>query len=110
MREPRVAVISQHAGQRLAQRNLSFEDVCYVFAHGRLHHRGKALFVHLGRRDIPASDLRTDRYRRLEGTILVLDPMTGQCLTTAYRNRRTGSRDIKRKSKRTLLDLLDSTP
>ena len=29
-------------------------------------------------------------------------------LTTAYRNRRTGSRDIKRKPKRTLLDLLDA--
>ena len=108
MREPRVAVISQHAGRRLAQRNLTFDDVSYVFAHGRLHHRGKALFVHLGRRDIPTADLRTDRYRRLEGTVLVLDPTTGQVLTTAYRNRRTGSRDIKRKSKRTLLDLLQA--
>jgi hypothetical protein len=106
MREPRVAVISQHAGRRLAQRNLTFDDVRYVFSHGRLHHRGKALFVHLGRRDIPAADLRTDQYRRLEGTVLVLDPTTGQVLTTAYRNRRTGSRDIKRKSKRTLLELL----
>ena len=106
MREPQVAVISQHAGRRLAQRNLSFDDVLYVFAHGRLHHRGKALFVHLGLRDIPAIDRRTDRYRRLEGTVLVLDPSTGRVLTTAYRNRRTGSRDIKRKPKRTLPDLL----
>ena len=31
-----------------------------------------------------------------------LDPATGQHLTTAYRNRRRGSRDIKRKSKQTL--------
>jgi hypothetical protein len=102
MREPRVAVISQHADRRLAQRNLTFDDVSYVFAHGRLHHCGKALFVHLGLRDIPADDLRSDRFRRLEGTILVLDPATGRHLTTAYRNRRTGSRDIKRKPKRTL--------
>ncbi|MGH2533881.1 MAG: DUF4258 domain-containing protein [Thermomicrobiales bacterium] len=103
MREPRVASVSQHAGRRLAQRNLSFDDVRYVFAHGRLHHAGKALFVHLGLRDIPSDHRREDQYRRLEGTVLVLDPGTGQHLTTAYRNRRNGSRAIKRKSKRTLL-------
>jgi hypothetical protein len=100
-----VSVVSQHAGRRLAQRNLTFDDVRYVFTHGRLHHRGKALFIHLGRRDIPRDDLRSDRLRRLEGTVLVLDPRTGEHLTTAYRNRRTGSRDIKRKSKRMLDDL-----
>jgi len=107
MRESRVAVISQHADRRLAQRNLTFDDVRYVFAHGRLHHRGKALFVHLGLRDIPTDDRRTDRFRRLEGTVLVLDPCTGEHLTTAYRNRRTGSRDIKRKPKRTLSDVYE---
>ena len=105
MREPRVSVVSQHAGRRLAQRNLTFDDVRYVFTHGRLHHCGKALFIHLGLRDIPHSDLRSNRFRRLEGTVLVLDPTTGEHLTTAYRNRRSGSRDIKRKSKRTLDDL-----
>jgi hypothetical protein len=105
MREPRVAVISQHADRRLAQRNLSFDDVRYVFTHGRMHHRGKALFVHLGLRDIPPDDRRSDQLRRLEGTVLVLDPVTGEHLTTAYRNRRSGSRDIKRKSKR-MLDCL----
>ncbi len=99
MRESRVAIVSHHADRRLAQRNLSFEDVRYVFAHGRMHHAGKALFVHLGLRDIPADHRRDDHLRRLEGTVLVLDPDTGQHLTTAYRNRRKGSRDIKRKSK-----------
>jgi len=99
MRESRIAVISLHADRRLAQRNLSFEDVRYVFAHGRIHHAGKALFVHLGLRDIPADQRRDDHIRRLEGTVLVLDPSTGEHLTTAYRNRRKGSRDIKRKSK-----------
>jgi len=99
MRESRVAIISYHADRRLAQRNLSFDDVRYVFAHGRMHHAGKALFVHLGLRDIPVDHRRDDHLRRLEGTILVLDPDTGQHLTTAYRNRRKGSRDIKRKAK-----------
>ncbi len=103
VRQQRIASISQHAGRRLAQRNLSHEDVGYVFAHGRVLHTGKAYFVHLGRRDIPVEHRREDRIRRLEGTVLVLDPVTGQHLTTAYRNRRRGSRDIKRKSKRSLL-------
>lgn len=102
MREPRVASVSQHAVRRLAQRNLSYDDVHYVFSNGRLYHTGKALFIHLGLRDIPSADRREDQFRRLEGTVLVLDPSTGQHLTTAYRNRRHGSRDIKRKSKRAL--------
>lgn len=102
MRQQRIETISRHAGQRLAQRNLSQEDVRYVFAYGRVLHTGKACFVHLGRRDIPLEHRREDRLRRLEGTVLVLDPVSGQHLTTAYRNRRRGSRDIKRKSKRSL--------
>ena len=103
MRDHTISTISNHAGRRLAQRNLSHEDVRYVFAHGRLHHAGKALFVHLGLRDIPADHRRDDRLRRLEGTVLVLDPDSGQHLTTAYRNRRRGSRDIKRKCKHAFL-------
>ncbi|MFM9107613.1 MAG: DUF4258 domain-containing protein [Chloroflexota bacterium] len=104
MREYTVASVSSHAGERLAQRNLSEADVRYVFVHGRRHHSGHAVFVHLGKRDIPREDLRNDRIRRLEGTVLVLDPFSGEHLTTAYRNRRSGSRDIKRKPKRTFAD------
>jgi hypothetical protein len=102
MRSLRICSLSHHASQRLAQRNLTWEDVHYVFQHGRQHHSGKALFVHLGKRDIPETDLRDSAIQRLEGTVLVLDPSTGAHLTTAYRNRRRGSKDIKRKSKRSL--------
>jgi hypothetical protein len=102
VRFPRVETISRHAGRRLAQRNLTPEDVDYVFCHGRVTHTGKAIFVHLGLRDIPVEDRRQSRLRRLEGTVLVLDPCSGRHLTTAYRNRRRGYRDIKRKSKRSL--------
>ena len=104
MRDYAVATVSQHAGQRLAQRNLDDVDVAYVFAHGRLYHAGRAVFIHLGLRDIPEGDRRVDRCRRLEGAVLVLDPSTGRHLTTAYRNRRSGSRDIKRKPKRRFMD------
>ncbi len=99
-----VSSISAHADLRLAQRNLSQDDVRYVFTHGRLYHTGKAQFVHLGLRDIPSDDRRIGRLRRLEGTVLVLDPSSGQHLTTAYRNRRHGSRDIKRKPKYAFMD------
>ena len=98
-----VATVSAHASRRLAQRNLTTDDVQYVYAHGRLHHTGKATFVHLGLRDIPSADRRENRFRRLEGTVLVLDPATGCHLTTAYRNRQRGSRDIGRKLKRSIL-------
>ncbi len=97
-----VTTMSAHASRRLAQRNLTADDVQYVYAHGRVHHNGKATFIHLGLRDIPVEDRRDDRFRRLEGTVLVLDPTTGCHLTTAYRNRQRGSRDIRRKLKRSI--------
>lgn len=58
MRNSTVSTMSDHASRRLAQRNLTTDDVHYVYTHGRLHHRGKATFVHLGLRDIPAQDRR----------------------------------------------------
>lgn len=102
MAAPSIDIISDHAGLRLAQRNLSRHDVEYVLAHGRRIWAGSALFVVLRGRDIPHDDLRVDRRRRLEGTVLVLDTTTGRHLTTVYRNRRTAVRDIKRKRKRSL--------
>jgi hypothetical protein len=105
-----VATVSAHASRRLAQRNLTPDDVQYVYAHGRLHHNGKAMFVYLGLRDIPEADRRDDRLRRLEGTVLVLDPTTGCHLTTAYRNRQRGSRDIRRKLKRSISARVQTSP
>jgi hypothetical protein len=94
--------VSTHATQRLAQRNLTYRDIEYVLSHGRRIRNGKALFICLGRRDIPSDDRRESNLSRLEGTVLVLDPVNGSHLTTAYRNRRSGIRDIKRKQKHAL--------
>lgn len=102
MADQHIESVSTHASQRLAQRNLSYLDIEYVLNHGRRIRNGKALFIYLGRRDIPFDDLRESRRTRLEGTVLVLDPQSGSHLTTAYRNRRTGIRDIKRKQKHSL--------
>lgn len=98
MPERRLA-ISRHAKLRLAQRNLSIEDVEYVLAHGQAHQAASATIVHLGRRDIPFDHQRLSRLRRLEGTVLVLQGTHREHLVTVYRNRRRGSRDIKRKAK-----------
>ena len=94
-----IETISSHALHRLAQRNLSPTDIEYVLDHGRHIRNAKALFIYLARRDIPVADRSRSECTRLEGTVLVLDPWTGRHLTTAYRNRRTGIRDIKRKAK-----------
>lgn len=102
MARTEIKSITVHASERLAQRNLTPDDVHYVCAHGRQLHNGSAVFVHLGLRDIPLQDRKEDRRRRLEGTVLVLDAETGQSLTTAYRNRQHGIRDIKRKLKRSI--------
>ncbi len=92
--------VTRHARRRLAQRNLSIDDAAYVIAHGTVTYSGHARFVHLGLRDIPDDDRRNDRIRRLEGTVLVFDSESGGCLTTAYRNRQRGLKDIRRKPKR----------
>ena len=95
-----LATITRHANRRLAQRNISLDDAAYVIAHGTVTYTGHARFVHLGWRDIPRDDRRNDTIRRLEGTVLVFDSESGGCLTTAYRNRARGLRDIRRKPKR----------
>jgi hypothetical protein len=104
MAADRMPRLTDHAALRLAQRNLRVADIEYVLNHGRRIRNGSAIFIHLGLRDIPVEDQRESRLRRLEGTILVLDPDSGEFLTTAYRNRMHGIRDIKRKQKYRLPD------
>ena len=103
MPERRLA-ISHHAKLRLAQRNLSIDDVEYVLAYGQAHQAASATIVHLGRRDIPTRHQRESNLRRLEGTVLVLQGTHREQLVTVYRNRRRGSRDIKRKARYALPD------
>lgn len=103
-----LATVTRHANRRLAQRNISLDDAAYVIAHGTVTYTGHARFVHLGWRDIPKDDRRNDNIRRLEGTVLVFDSESGGCLTTAYRNRTRGLRDIRRKPKRAFAGALDT--
>jgi hypothetical protein len=95
--EPQVAVaLSNHAVTRMAQRNLSAEDVEYVIQFGCRVWSGGALHYFLRYNDIPKVDRK--RVQRLEGTTVLMD-RSGQYIITVYRNRR-GLKGIRQKVKR----------
>jgi len=85
---------SQHAWQRMAQRNLSSADVRFVIQHGQRLHRTGVVFFFLGYDDIPVD--RKKNLSRLEGTTVLMNYQSRQ-VVTVYRNR-NGLRRIKRKS------------
>jgi hypothetical protein len=89
-------VPSHHAEKRMAQRNISFEDIVFVLEHGRKLHKAGAVFFFLRRCDIPGQ--RWQRCGRLEGTTVVLSRETATIITV-YRNRQ-GLRRVKRKTDR----------
>lgn len=90
-------VPSDHAGKRMAQRNISLEDIDFVLDHGQRLHKAGAVFFFLGKSDIPRKWQR--RFERLEGTTLVMSTETST-LITVYRNRQKGLRHVKRKADR----------
>lgn len=86
-------LVSRHAEKRMAQRNLSLNDLELVLRLGRKEHRTGVSFFFFGERDVPRGqelDLR-----RLAGTTIVA---AEECILTVYRNERAISR-IKRKPK-----------
>ena len=89
-------ILTNHARQRMAQRNLSCKDVAYIIDFGRIVHRSGAVFIHLGRKDIPADDRGNPIIARLEGATVVLSD-TESVVLTVWRNREQGLRHIRRK-------------
>ena len=69
---------TSHAQSGQARRNLSDQDVRFVFEHGRRMRCAGALHVFLGRRDIPADKEIHSRFAHLEGTMLVMDDTQGR--------------------------------
>jgi len=91
--------VTHHAQERQTQRNLSMDDVQFVWDNGRRYRCAGALHVFLGRRDLPGDKATYQRFAHLEGTTLVLDDQyINPVLITVYRNRR-GTKQIRRKSK-----------
>ncbi len=91
-------VFSEHAITRMAQRRLSVPEVEYVVDHGRRYYSGGILHCFLGRRDIPRNDCRNDRFAKLEGATVLLDPVSAETVITVYRNR-AAPKKINRKTK-----------
>ena len=87
--------LSNHAVTRMAQRNLSTEDVEYVIQFGCRVRSGGALHYFLRHDDIPTGDRK--RVQRLEGTTVLMD-RSGQFIITVYRNRR-GLKVLRQKVK-----------
>lgn len=92
--------VTYHAQQRQTRRNLSAEDVQFVWAYGRRYRCAGALHVFLAGRDLPGDKTLYRRFARLEGTTLVLDDTHPEpVLITVYRNRRA-TRQLRSKAQR----------
>lgn len=89
-------IFTNHAQRRMAQRNVSKQQVSFILEHGEETHCAGARFVHLRRKDIPKPLVKVDAFARLEGVTVVLSS-EGQTILTLWRNRRQGSRHIRRK-------------
>ncbi len=88
---------SGHAELRMAQRNLSHDEVSFVRENGKKSYRAGVIVHFLGRRHFPhTADAR--QYDHLEGTTVLSCP---HCMfvLTAYRNRSRGLKDHERKPK-----------
>ena len=90
--------VTPHAARRMAQRNVSWEDIRFVLQYGQRTNKAGAIHVFLGTRDIPAG--LGKRYARLEGTTVLVCPMSMATIITVYRNRQDGASRIRRKPKR----------
>lgn len=87
---------SRHNLESMSRRGITQADIDFVAAHGRRIYRTGALFLFLGRHDIPRGFERS--HGHLEGTTLIV-AADRPVVITCYRNR-NGSRQIKKKLKR----------
>ena len=75
-------------------------EIHYVRHYGKPIHRTGVTFYVLRRRDIPVTNLREDRYAKLEGAVVLVGEDE---VITAYRNR-AAYRQIRKKHKYRLPD------
>lgn len=87
-------IITKHAHQRMAQRNIVERDIEIVLRFAKCLRRTGADFFVLTKNCLPAELNR--QYARLIGTVLIFDDYG--VLQTAYRNRKAFAQ-IKRKSR-----------
>jgi hypothetical protein len=83
-----------HAERRMAQRNLSDEEVAYVLLYGQTWHKAGAVISYLRRKDLPHVAQTDQRWQQLIGAAVVMTA-DERIVLTAYRNRQSGLRNIK---------------
>ena len=88
-------LLSHHARLRVAQRNLSKEDIQYVLQRGQIFYVANARIFFLRKTDIPANEQQ--QQQRLEGTAVVM-AVDRPLIVTVWRNRQHGLRHIRDKS------------
>lgn len=88
-----VVGFSDHCRERMAQRNVTEDDVCFVMSRGAMEHRTGVICFSLPHRCIPAGE----REARASLTSLVVLVKEGWVITV-YRNRRP-LRHIRHKAK-----------
>lgn len=86
--------VSKHAARRMAQRNLSVQDVELALRLGHKEHRTGAQFFFLGKRDFQRRAEKA--LARLVGTVVVVE--ADAVIATVYRNHHARAK-IRRKSK-----------
>lgn len=96
----KTVVLTEHAFNRCAQRNVSIDDVCYGIQHGRSRYNAGVKAYFLGARNIPDCDRRNQRRQQLVGLVILVDEKDDEIVVlTAYRNRERGWKDHRSKSK-----------
>lgn len=88
-------LLSHHARQRSAQRNLSDEDIAFVIKNGERLHRTGVIFCQLRQKDVPDATPGNHRYWQLIGTTVVLC-RCGDYVVTLYREGKAFQRDCRK--------------
>ena len=88
--------LTRHATFRAAQRNLSDEQIAFIYENGYKLHNAGAVFIQLRDKDIPDTIPANDPLRKCTGTTLV---MCSGCksIVTVYRNPEAFHKDKKKK-------------
>src|SRR5215813_7977751 len=88
-------ILSEHALQRSAQRNVSLDEIAFIIEHGKLMRNAGVSFRQLREKDWPDTLPRNHYYRRLIGTTIVLCKC-GSFVVTLYREEEAFRRDQRK--------------
>jgi len=89
-------IYTDHARQRMAQRNVSEGQISFILEHGEEIHCAGARLVHLRRKDIPQPFRKVDNFAQLVGCTVVLS-IADPVIMTVWRDRRHGLHRIRHK-------------